>query len=229
MTAPTTDNAGCFGVPRIKAGKAGEAFHLLQVLRWLQECYEITRVTALNDYLLPVLIGDNAPPLYVARAGGDAIPLIEKISWYASLRGECGPAEAVEELCQFWGNADVSDAEVADGGWCIAAWLLVSKEHATAAWGWKAGAVNPVAAARLLAAEDEIDSAGAGKKQPDKRKHPKWTAAALEEQKKHLKGRNKTYQLTQITGLPAREITRRLKAAREEAENSNRSQSGEGK
>lgn len=44
-----------------------------------------------------------------------------------------------------------------------------------------------------------------------------WTGERLTEKRKTLKGRDTTQQLAQLTGLPAREITRREKLARDDA------------
>ncbi len=106
-------------------------------------------------------------------------------------------------------HSDVSEALVAAAD--VVQWLKSIEEQPSrfiAAWH---AATTPGADAIPAPAP-----APAGKV-PHKAQSPDWTGEALAKKRATLTGRDATQQLVQITGLPAREITRREKQARDDA------------
>ncbi len=95
--------------------------------------------------------------------------------------------------------------------------MAVTHAAAHTLWGW--GTVAAPVVLSLVPSEARVATvpASAGKV-PMKALHPEWTGEALQKKRATLTGHDTTRQLAEITGLPLREITRREKQSRDDAE-----------
>lgn len=150
--------------PRIAAGPLGRGVYLSDVVLWLMERHEATRVQAATGWLLPVLEGGEHPKLYEVRPSGDAteIEIESEREWFAHDSGERRPlqqrlsgslldglrrenqwpasfgfglAGAVAWIRGVWARSDLPDDVLHRVG-LVGANFALSEADARRCWGW---------------------------------------------------------------------------------------------
>lgn len=229
-TSAASSDESRFGVPRIKAGPDGRAVRLAMVVRHLMALHQMARADAVTTCLLPPLEGIKPPALYLLQPGGNAQPLGGR-EWFATGSGRPGPAttglrvlsagigrgavaapmaaslgHGVAGLAAWlravWGSAKNSDAACLDDAAALASYVAVGEADAVAVWGWGAVGDGEVGAATVT--QPVADA---------------WDDARLWARHQALKASGVhafTKKLAAESGIKERDITRRLKAFKED-------------
>lgn len=154
--------------PRIAAGPLGRGVYLSDVVLWLMERHEATRVQAVTGWLLPVLEGSEHPKLYEVRPSGDATEIETGREWFAHDSGERRPlqqrlsgslVEGLRRVDQWpasfgfgltgaaawirsaWARSDLPDDVLHRVG-LVGANFALSEADARRCWGWASDATT---------------------------------------------------------------------------------------
>lgn len=170
-----------------------------------------------TQWLYQVTPGDYACPLRAGDCFSDVRGFWEQFAEddAEKRRGLLGLLYAMRE---HWGADGLPDADqVQRKGLQALERVAIRMDVAHALWGW--GTIAAPVVLSLVPSEARVATvpASAGKV-PMKALHPEWTGEALQKKRATLTGHDTTRQLAEITGLPPREITRREKQSRDDAE-----------
>jgi hypothetical protein len=214
------------GFMRCEAGPADRLVRIADIVLWLMETKELPCDRAV-DAVCTALLGSDGrgAQLFIVNESGNAelvtpltsffyIPIVS--FWDTQPSGgsdDLGLPGAVKAMRTMWGGqagpgkSNFLGVHVIDP-------LAVRFELASALWGW--GNSTQVVQLKTVQADDAKASqpiAAQSKKVPQRELAPEWDGARLRKRHKELKdGRNKapTVTLSKESGLPRREITRRM-------------------
>ncbi len=218
------------------ATKAGRLVSLAELVTWLMETSDLPCSMAVDAVCEKLGAPEATGWLYLVRPGVLARPLKadDCFAWWVVAYGDPGLnpeyhgiTGAMCNMRSMWG-ASASPSECNYIGHENLDPLAIRMDKAHALWGWGTAVTDAVAtpapsAPVLALVPTEANNTEAPISEPspwrkDRKAHAaEWTGERLTEKRKTLKGRDTTQQLAKLTGLPAREITRREKQARDDA------------
>lgn len=221
---------------RAADGEDGKLARLVDVRDWLMRRHEWPMDRAANEVISALNQGvENGCALFIADTKRYAVAMREDAHFLSldEIKERGGLRHIDERLLGFKGlcNAILNGWVGEYAGYLHSGRLdaaCVTLKDAQELWGWGTAVTDavapPVPSAPVLALvptetnNTEAPISGSSPLRKDRKAQAgEWTGERLAEKRKTLKGRDTTQQLAKLTGLPAREITRREKQARDDA------------
>lgn len=199
-----------FGILRCDDTPAGRLVRFADLVQWLMDSRELPRVDAVN--LVCTSINQDAIGwLYFLQPGGFA--KVVEPSGFARLIPGDGPVEKrmsdrfISEMQRLWGDVNQSN-QVLRTSEILCASLACTIAQAHVLWGY-----GRVQGAASESAEDAAPASRPIHALPWKAQHTDWDGARLLKEKTIQKAKSiagHMQRLSTISGLPVREITRRI-------------------
>ena len=185
-----------FGYMGFDDTPAGRLVRLADLVRWLMKVRKLPRIAAIElicNFLTPTAL----PWIYFIQPGGFAIP-VDLQNPYIQFLGGSGDVNNrfinfyTQEIKRVWGDVHKSDS-VLDSNVYPCAYISCTIEKANSHFGY--GKNNNSTDQKNIQSIDD------------------WTGERLEKQQAVLKIQHKNYtkKLEEMSGIPSREITRRIK------------------